>query len=500
MSRWLTQLGLRLRSLFRRERVEQELDEELQYHLEREIEERLAAGATPEDARAAARRNLGAMAQSMEECRDMRRVSVIEHRIQDLRFAVRQFRRSPAFACTAIVVLALGIAASVAIFGFVDAALIKPLPYKDPSRLVAVYGTWQGKAGRGGFSYLDYIDLRDRNRALSSIDAFDVRAGNTLTTAAGAERVTGLTVTSGFFRTLGVTPVLGRGFRPEEEGPSATATVMLSHSAWQTRFGASHDVLGQSVTLSGQAHVIIGVLPRDFHFTLAGPAEFWVTIRGSNYCRDRRGCRSLQAFARLRDGVSLDPAAANLESVMSQLREQYPDSNRDHSATVVPLRDVMVGDVRPILLVLLSGAGLLLLIACINVVSLLLVRSDSRAREIAVRDALGASSARLVLQFATEAVVLVAAGSVLGMVLAAWGMRFLMSLLSAEMVARMPYLQEAGLNVRLVAFASAVALVAAVLFALTPTCACRCWSDWRGSRKAAEARRGRRGGASAPIW
>jgi len=468
MSRWFTRLRLRVRSLFYGSTVEQELDEEIRYHLEREIEERVNAGLAPDEARRAARRSMGAIAQRMDECRDARRVNVVAHLIQDLRFAVRQLVKSPGFACTAILMLALGTAGNVAIFGFVDAALIRPLPYADQSRLVLVYGTHVRNPGRGGVSYLDYIDFRDRTRAFSSIDAFDVRAGHTLTTPEGAERVSGLTVTSGFFRTLGVTPMLGRDFRADEEGPSAPATVMLSYSSWQTRVGASQNVVGQTVTLGAEPHVVIGVLPRGFHFTLAGPAEFWVTIRKSNYCRDRRSCRSLQAFARLADGVSLETANADLASVTGQLREQYPESNRDLGATVVPLREVMLGDVRPILLVLLSGAGLLLLIAGINVVSLLLARSDSRTREIAVRGALGASSARLVRQFATEALLLVVAGSAFGLMLAAWGMRFLLSLLSEDMLGRMPYLLDVGLNGRLVAFTCAVALVAAVVFALTP--------------------------------
>ena len=468
LSRGLARLALRLRSLVLRQRVEQELDEELRYHLEREIDEGVAAGLTREQAWYVARRRLGPTMQSMEECRDMRRVSVIDHRIQDLRFALRQLLKHRGFAVTAIAMLALGMAASVTIFGFVDAALVKPLPYADPSRLVAVFGAYLGKPHRGYVSYADYRDLRDHVTALRSIDAFDVRTGHALVTPSGAEQVATVTVTSGFFRTLGVTPALGRDFRRDEEGPSAPATVMLSYGAWQTRYGASPNVLGQTVTLGREPHVVIGVLPRDFHFTLTVPADFWVPVRGSNYCRDRRECRSLQAIGRLADGVSPQVADANLESVMQPLRQQYPDSNREHTVVTQSMRDVMLGDVRPILLALLAGAALLLLIAGINVVSLLLARSDTRAREIAVRDALGASFTRLALQFATEALLLAAAGCALGLLLAVWGMRFLLSLLSADMLARLPYLQGLGLNVRLVAFAALVTLVASVVFALTP--------------------------------
>jgi macrolide transport system ATP-binding/permease protein len=470
MPRWLTQIGLRLRSLFQGARVERELDEEFRYHLEREIEERLAAGLTLEEARFAARRSLGASAQSMEECRDMRRVTFVEHRIQDLRFAGRQLRKHPGFAATAMGMLALGLCANVAIFGFVDAALLRPLPYQQPWRLVTAFGTRPDLAAsqrRGYVSYLNFLDWRARNRAFRSIAAYDVRAGFTLTTSTGPQRVSGLRVTSGFFRTLGVTPVLGREFHPDEEGPAAAPTVVLAYNAWQTRFGARPDALGETVTLQGEPHVVIGVLPPDFHFTLAEHADFWATVRGTQGCWDARRCRSLETVARLADGVSVQTAAADLDAIVQQLRAEYPDPNPE-IAKLVTLREVILGDVRPVMLMLLSGAGLLLLIAGINVVSLLIAHSDSRTREIAVRNALGASSARLVLQFATEALVLVAAGTVVGLMLASWGMRFLSLLLSPEMISRMPYLQGIGLNGRLAAFACALSLAGAVVFTLTP--------------------------------
>jgi macrolide transport system ATP-binding/permease protein len=408
----------------------------------------------------------------MEGYRDMRGVTFIDQRLQDLRFAVRQFVKRPGFACTAIFMVALGLAANVAIFGFVEAALIEPLPYSNQSRLVAVFGTWREKADRGNLSYLDYVDLRARNRSLSSIDAYDVRRGTTLTTPTGSERVTAARVSAGFFHTLGVTPILGRAFHESEEGLSAPAMVLLTYGTWQARFGGRADVLGQSLMLGGEPHTVIGVLPRDFYFAPAGPSEFWLTLRGTgapSACWQRRGCRSLLGLGRLPDGTSPETAAADLNAVMQSLQDQYPDSNREQGVNVVPLRELILGDVRPLLLMLLSGAGLLLLIACVNVVTLLLVRSDSRAREIALRNALGVSRVRLALQFATEALVLVAAGSALGLVLAAAGMRFLTSLLSADMVAHLPSLQGIGLNARVVGFATAVALAAAMVFALTPT-------------------------------
>ena len=329
----------------------------------------------------------------------MRHVNFIEHRLQDLRFATRQLLRYRGFASTAVVVPALGIAASVALFGFVDAAMIKPLPYTTPSRLVTVFGTRLDLApgqNRGAVSYLDFLDWLERNRAFSSMAAYDVRAGFTVVTATGPEHASGLRVTSGFFRTLGVTPLIGREFAPDEEGTATAATVLISYDAWQRRFGGSRDVVGQTVSLQSpwlgdaEPHVVIGVLPPGFHFPMAEHAEFWATIRGAQACWAVRRCRSLQAIARLADNVSVQAASAEMTSVLEQLRREYPDDHRNAEvAKLVPLRDVMLGEVGRVLLMLLAGALLLFVIACTNVMSLVLARTDSRAREVAVRNALG---------------------------------------------------------------------------------------------------------------
>lgn len=478
MARWLTTLRLRLRSLFFKADVERELDEELQYHLEREVEARRADGLPEEEARLAARRSMGAITQNVEACRDVRGVNTIEHGMQDLRFALRQLVINPAFACTAIVVLTLGIAATVTICGFVDAALVRPLPYEDPSRLVNVFGTRPETVhsqSRGAVSYQDFRDWRARNRAFRSIAAYDVRAGFNRTTPAGPERVPGLRVTSGFFRTLGVAPMLGRDFRDDEEGPSAPAAVLLSYSAWQTRFGADPTVLGRTVTLQfpwlagGEPHVVIGVLPPEFHFPMAAKAEFWATLRGQQACWDVRSCQSLEVVARLADDVSHDAASANMTAVMAELRAEYPEHHREPAvAKLVPLRDVMLGDIRPILLMLLGAAGLLWVIAGINGASLVLARTETRRREIAVRSALGASAARLVLQFGTEALVLAGLSGALGLLVASWSTRALTSLISEDMIALMPYFQDIGLSLRVVVFAGVLSLIVGLVLGLIP--------------------------------
>jgi len=388
--------------------------------------------------------------------------------MQDARCALRQLRKSPGFACTAVLMLALGICANVAVFGFVDASLIKPLPYGDPSRVVGVFES-SASSTRSAVSYLDYVDWKRLNPIFSSIDAYALNGGFTLRTATGAEQVAGTRVSDGFFHTLGVTPPLGRDFRSGEQSPGAPRAVLVSYAAWQKRFGGTKDVLGQAVTLNGVVNIIIGVLPRDFHFAPAGAAEFWGTLNASDACEQRRGCHNLNVVARLRDGLSVQTALAAMKSLTLQLAKQYPDTNREQGANVLLLSDVIVGDVRPILLVLLGGAGLLLLIAGMNVAGLLLARSESRKREIAVRGALGASRLRWISQFAAEELVLVVVASLLGVISAEWVMQLLTRLIPTDMRDSMPYLQGLGLNFRVVAFACVISLLAATLFAIIPT-------------------------------
>jgi predicted permease len=386
--------------------------------------------------------------------------------VQDLRYAFRQLRKSPGFACTAVLILALGIGASVAIFGFVDAALIKPLPYANPNRLVDVTES-AAMIPHANLSYPDYLDWKKLNHVFSSLEVY-TGGGYLLRTATGTEPVPGLSVSDGFFHVLGIAPVLGRDFYTGEDLPSAPRTVILSYATWQKRFGGKKDVTGETVALSGIPYAIVGVLPQDFQFALRGDVEFWTTLHASDQCALRRSCHNLNGIGRLKDGVSVETARAEMKTIARQLELQYPKDNRDQSASVQPLAEVIVADIRPILLVLLGGAGLLLVIACVNVSSLLLVRSASRKREIAVRGALGASRGRLVRQFITEGLLLMAAGSALGLAAADGAMQILTRLISKDMMAGMPYLVGLGLNSHVLLFAALVSVLAAALFSLTP--------------------------------
>jgi predicted permease len=460
-------LYMRFRSLFSRAKVEQDLDEELRYHLDRQIDEDVAAGMSREDARRAALKAFQDLEQRKEECRDMRGWNFIDNLTQDFRFTLRQLRKNPGFTATAILMLALGMCASVAIFAFVDAALLKPLPYRDSSRLLGVYEHIP-LCPRCNLSYLDYVDWKKLNKVFTSLEVYH-NNGYILTTPSGVEPARAGQVSAGFFRTLGVAPALGRDFYAGEDRPGAARTALLTNAAWQKRYGGKPDVLGRTVTLDNDSYVIIGVLPADFHFAPMGAAEFWTIEDGTGSCEKRRGCHNLYGLARLKDGVTIQTAQAHTTLIASQLEKQYPDSNHGQGAAVVALTEVIVGDIRPILLMLLGGAALLLVIACVNVVSLLLVRAESRRREMSVRSALGASRVRLLRQFVTEGLVLVAAASTLGLASADWTMKLLTRLIPADMLAGMPFLNGLGLNPRVSMFGCGIALIAAVLFAITPT-------------------------------
>lgn len=458
---FMSQFFRKLSLLFRRNRFRNELDEEMAFHREQAERELIASGLSPQAAHAAAVRQFGNPAELRERSHNTIafRMETVLH---DLRFALRQWRKNPGFAVTAVFILALGVASSVSIFAFVDAALIKPLPYKDPTQLVQLFESIPLGA-RFHLSYPDYLDWKRMNKSFTSLDVF-APFGFMMKTPDGLRQTDGARVSAGFFRTLGVAPVLGRDFYDGEDAAAPARTVLLSYAAWQKRYGGSASALGQRVDLDGDVYTIIGVLPRNFHFAPAEPADFWAIMKG-NTCR---GCHGLFGVARLKPGVTFAAAYDDVRSIALKLQQQYPDSNRDQNAYMLPLTDVIVGDIRPVLLTTLSGAGLLLLIAAINVASLLLVRAESRRRELAVRGALGASPRRLVRQFVTEGLLLASFGCILGIVGAHEAMHLLSTLIPKDTMAAMPYLHGLGLNTRVVAFACVLSLLAGLLFSFTP--------------------------------
>jgi predicted permease len=456
----------KLRFFAKRQKFDSDLAEEMAYHRELKQQDLQSAGLDRDEARYATNREFGNATVLKERSRDVIGFW-FETTLQDFRFALRQLRKNLGFTITAIAMLALGMAASVAIFAFVDAALLKPLPYKDPNRLVGVFER-VALFEHSNLSIPDYLDWKKRNVSFTALEAFQGHSAM-LQGSEGVENVNTGRVSDGFFRVLGVVPILGRDFASGEDLLSAPRTALLSYSAWQTRYASDLGVVGKSVTIDGNPHVIIGVLPREFHFIPVEPAEFWITLHPESECDLRRSCHGIYGVGRLKNGVTIHQALADTLSIAAQLEKEYPDSNRSQGANVVPLSQYIVGDFRPILLMLLAGAGLLLTIAAINIASLLLVRTESRRRELAVRGALGASPSRLIRQFVTEAFVLVSTGAVLGTVTAFWTTRLLTRLVPDDLLGHMAFWQHLTFSPRVFAFAAVIAAFAAILFSLTPT-------------------------------
>src|SRR5215472_8134071 len=431
----------KLSILFRGASFRRELDEEMAFHRAQVEEELTAGGMSAQDAHYAAARQLGNTEKFQEQSHEVVAFRAETVR-QDMHFALRQWAKCPGFAFTAIFILALGMGVSVAIFGFVDTALLQPLPYANPSRLMSVNES-NAEAPRWPLSYPDFLDWQRLNKSFRSLDVYS-GTGFLLRTPTGAEPV------------------------PAERvgGPNVA---LVSYGAWLRRFGGRHDLVGQTVDLDNQAYTIIGVLPPTFYFTRAGNAEFWVPINVLSFHEQQRTFYNFWGVGRLQDGVTAQAALSDMNAISKQLQLQYATSDRYEGSSVVPLSEVMVGEVRPVLLTLLGGSGLLLLIACVNVASLVLVRSESRRREIAVRGALGASQTRLFRQFVTEGLLLTVMGSATGALVAGELMRLLALLLPKEMMASMPFRGGIGLNIHVALFATFVGVFAALLLAFTPT-------------------------------
>jgi putative ABC transport system permease protein len=467
LKHWFYTAPLRLRSFFRRSQVEQELDEELLYHLDRQIEENIAKGMTPEEARYAALRAMGGVERRKERRRNIRRVRLIEDLAQDLRYGLRTLRKSPGFTAVAALTLALGIGANTAIFSVVNAALLRPLPYEAPDRLVVIWGT-HPQVGREEASLPDFVDWREQSQSFERMAA-TLGWSFSLTGGEEPERLIGAYITADFFPLLGIKPVLGRDFLPEEFQPGARPVVVLSHGLWQRRFGSTSDLVGRSITLNGLDYTVVGIAPNHFRlpnsiapnqFRLPSSAEFWVPL---TWQADRRS-DYLAVIGRLKPGVNITQARAEMNTITARLEQQYPQTNAGWGADMAPLQEQIVSNVRAALLVLLTAVGFVILIACANVANLLLARADARGREIAIRAAVGAGRGRLARQLLTESVLLALMGGAMGALLALIGIDALVKLGPQDI----PRLSDVSVDWRVFGFTALLSLATGLLSGLAP--------------------------------
>ena len=401
----------------------------------------------------------------------------MESILQDIRHSVRSLTKTPGFTAVALIVLALGIGANTAIFTVVNAVLLRPLPYPDSERLVMLWETnprFQLAADRVPVTHGNFMDWREQNNVFDFVAAIGVGHWS-LTGSGEPERVSGASVSPGFFRLMGVEPMLGRAFHDDEEKPGAARVVIISYALWQQRFGGDREVINREMVLDGQAYTVIGVAPEGFHFprakelpSFAGVAtrtDLWRPMTlGNDFINKSRANHQLIVIAKLKPGVTNQQAQAEMTAVSTRLEQSYPDFNQGIGAKVVPLNEQVVGNVRPALWVLMGAVALVLLIACANLANLMLARSAGRHREIAIRTALGASRARIVRQLLTEAILLAIAAAAGGTLLSFWGVNAMLSLARDVL----PRSYEIGIDSRVLGFTIATALLTSVFFGLAP--------------------------------
>ncbi|MPZ21718.1 MAG: FtsX-like permease family protein [Luteitalea sp.] len=459
-SRWWKRLQPRLR---RRAQDEQDLDDEVRFHLAQEAQLRIERGVPPEEARTSARRDFGNIPLVTEATRDMWGWTWLERIAQDVRFAGRMLARSPAFTVVALCTLALGIGATTAIFTVVNSVLLRALSFPEPDRLVMVWEQSPSGNTTNVVQTQNFLDWRTRNRAFEAIAAFRQLPANVMF-GGEAEQVLSLTVTAEFFSVLDVPPMLGRPILSGEGRPGGQGTVVLSHTFWQRWFGGNPTIIGRSISVNGRPLEIVGVMPAGFSFP-GVRAELFSPLVIDPVTAPQDG-RNFSTVARLRRGVGVQAAQADMDGIAAQTARERPQMNARWGANVVPLRDEAVGQIRPALLVLFGAVGCVLLIACANVANLLLMRATARARELTIRLALGAGRWRLAHQLVVESVLLAGLGGALGLLLALFGVPILVSLFPETFP--LPRADEIRVDGWVLGFTTCVSMGAGILFGVLP--------------------------------
>jgi len=454
-----------IKRLFQRRRLDDDLSGEIQQHLQERTDELMERGLSRKDAASQARREFGNVALIEEDGRDVWRWIFIESVIADLRYGLRQLGANPGFTAVAVLTLGLGIGANAALFSVVNGVLLSPLAYPDADSLVTIHES-KPNFRSGSISYPNFLDWQNDNQVFSEMAIYR-RVGMNLTGQGDGENINVEFITSDLLKVLGLKPLIGRDLVQGEDRVGGPPIVLIGAGMWNSKFQSSPDVLEKSITLDGKDFAIIGVVPGGFD-PIGGLREAPVYMPigqwRNNALTSRGAGLGIHGVGRLKPGVSIEQARANMDEVTRNLAAAYPDDNKGVGATMNPLKEEMLGGVRPILLVLIAAVGFVLLIACVNVANLMLSRSNSRAREFAIRAAIGAGQLRLVRQLLTESVLLGCAGGASGLALAAWGTQAALKRLPEAL----PRAGNIGLDARVLAFTAVVSLLAGVMFGLIP--------------------------------